>query len=351
MNFPTDHDRGRVDLHGIRSDLRALSDRSKQNLPTIDQTAQHLRRRDLRKSQEGISMKLFHSLKTHRAAATVLGIAVIAAILVVLPISYTRTIGYRATLEVSAAGLVDIDQLAAEFGKALGTDDLMVRIGAGGAKISADLPFASGRRTRGMAESFANALRQRGVPATAAVEAVTERVTGNVYAMAANGIIEIRVNSEGMTDEEIEGEIRAQLEAAGLEACLVDVQTGEGEKRIEIGIEQEVEGGCGETTPPVKITIDGREPPDAMTRRAIELHIDAAGKTPEEAEAEAIERLKAIGMDDLTDLDIEDCGTYYRVRATTGAEGPLECGDRGAVLDGPRTESKTLSEIKKDFAD
>ena len=63
---------------------------------------------------------------------------------------------------------------------------------------------------------------------TAEVEPVTERVTGNVYAMAANEIVEIRIDSEGLTDEEIEAEIRAQIEAAGFDACLVNVERQQG---------------------------------------------------------------------------------------------------------------------------
>ena len=237
MNFPSDKHRRRMDSDRLGSDLKALGEQSKLNLPTIDQTAQRLWKHNQRRSEEGSLMKLFHSLRSHPAMATVLGIAIVAAVLLAVPISYTKTTGYRATLEIADAAGVDIEAVAAEFGKALNTENVMVRAGFGGAKISAELPLRAPVTTDGIASGFARALTERGIPATAEVERLTERVTGNVYAMAANEIIEIRVNSEGLTDEEIEDEIRAQIEAAGLEACLVDVETGDGETRIEIGIE------------------------------------------------------------------------------------------------------------------
>ena len=350
MNFPIDKPRGRMGPEKLRSDLRALRERSRQNLPTIEQTAQNLWKHNLRRSEEGSLMKLLHSLKSHPAMATLLGIAVVAAVLLAVPISYTKTTGYRATLEISNADGIDIDAVAAEFGKAFDAENVAVRAGAAGASISADIPVTSPAKLKGIAGGFAQALTQRGVTANARVEPVTERVTGNVYAMAADGIIEIRVNSEGLTDEEIAEEIREKIEAAGLEAILVDVETGDGEKRIEIGIGRQAEAGSAPR--PVKIVLDGMEPPPGgeccTTQRAIELRISTEGKTLEEARAEALEQLQALGFTDLADIDIEDCGDYYRVTVGQIPDGSLD-GGAGALLGEPRSESKTLGEIKADF--
>jgi hypothetical protein len=228
---------------------------------------------------------------------------------------------------------------------------VMVRAGFGEASISADLPVRAVGTLRGIATGFAEILTQRGIPAVAEVKRLTERVTGNVYAMAANGIIEIRVNSAGMTDEEIEDEIRAQIEAAGLEACFVDVESGNGEKRIEVGIEKAMDDASGGLPGPVRITIDGMEPPpggECETQRAVELRIPKEGKTIEEAEAEATEHLEAMGFD-VTDIDITDCGSYYCVRV--GGDACCPGGDSGTVLGNSPTESKTWGEVKKEFTD
>jgi hypothetical protein len=354
MNFPSDKHRRRMDSDRLSSDLRALGERSKRHLRTIDQTAQALWEHNLHRSEEGSLMKLLHSLKSHPAMATALSIAVVAAVLLAVPISYTKTTGYRATLDISDATGVDIEAIAGEFGKALDAGDVMASAGPSGVSISASLPVGSAGALDGIASGFAQALTEKGISASARVEPVTERVTGNVYAMAANEIIEIRINSEGMTDEEIEDEIRAKIEAAGLEACLVEVETGDGEKRIEIGITQGAEDGCAGTPLPVRFTIDGMEPPaggEYTTQRAIELRIDAAGKTPEEAEAEARAHLEAMGFGDVTDIEIEDCGDYYRVRVGGGTDGCCPDGDAGTLLGTARTESKTFGEVKKEFTE
>jgi hypothetical protein len=354
MNFPNDKHRRRKDSDKIGSDLKAFSERSRRDLPTIDQTAQRLWKRNLRRSEEGFTMKVLHSLKSHPAVSAILGIAVIAVVLLAIPISYTRTTGYRATLEIADATGVDVETVAGEFGKALDTENVKLAAGPRGARISAEVPVRSAGTLEGIASGFAQALAERGVTATAGVEPVTERVTGNVYAMAANGIIEISINSEGLTDEEIEDEIRTQLEAAGLEPCLVDVETGEGEKRIQIGLERCPEEWAEGTDIPVRISIDGMEPPpggECVGECAIELRIDAAETTLEEAEAVARTRLEALGFEDVTDIDVEDCGDYYCVRI--GVEGDV-CtlgGDADRVLGAPRAESKTLGEVKQEFTE
>jgi hypothetical protein len=353
MNFPSDKRHQRMDSDRIDSDFKALGERSKRYLPTIDETAQRLWKHNLRRSEEGSLMKVLHSLKSHPAMATVLGIAIVAAVLLAVPISYTKTTGYRATLEISNATGIDVKAVAGEFGKALDTENVTVVGGLETARITADLPVRSAGTLEGIASGFAQALTERGVAATASIEPVTERVTGNVYAMAAAEIIEIRVNSEGLTDEEIESEIRAQIEAAGLEACLVDVETGEGEKRIEIGIQCDPQEGCPDGGMPVRISIDGMEPPPAgefETVRAMELRIPAEGKTLEEAEAEALEQLRAMGVEDVSDVETEDCGDYYRIRVRADACCPG--GEAGTILGKPQVESKkTLGEIKKEFTE
>jgi hypothetical protein len=352
MNFPSDSDGRRTDSEMIHSDLKALSKQSKLNLPTIEQTTERLWKHNQRRSEEGSLMKVLHSLKGHPAMATLLGIAIVAAVLLTVPISYTRTTGYRATLEIADAAGVNIDAVASEFGKALDTEKVAVRAGMGGARITAELPVRAVATVRGIASGFADILTQRGIPAVAEIERITERITGNVYAMAANGIIEISVNSEGKTDEQIEDDIRAQIEAAGLEACLVDVQTGDGEKRIEIGIQQHLDGESAEGPTPVRIMIDGMEPPpgaECMSENCVEIRIMKAGQSIEEAEAVARARLEAMGID-TADIEIDDCGDYYSVRV--GGVAPC-CSDAeaGTVLGQPRTESKTLGEIKSEFAD
>jgi hypothetical protein len=55
------------------------------------------------------------------------------------------------------------------------------------------------------------------------------------------------------------------------------------------------------------------------SERAIELRISAAGRNLEEARAEALEHLPAMGFEDMSDIEVEECGDYYRMRVGAGA--------------------------------
>ncbi|MCK4546526.1 MAG: hypothetical protein KAW17_03705 [Candidatus Eisenbacteria sp.] len=353
MNSPSDKNRERMDSDIIQSDLKALRESTKRNLPTMDQTAQALWEHNLRVSQEGIFMKFLHSLRQRPALATALGVLIVAAVLLAVPVSYTRTVGYEATLDLAEAvqpGL-DISGIAEQFGKALDTDDVLIRAALAGSRIVARLPVQPRSDVESAAAHFAKSLTEKGVPAKAAIRPLTEQVTGNVYAMAANQIVEIRVNSEGMTDEEIENEIRAQIEAAGFEACLVNVDTSGDEKRIEIGVACD-DAMCADGPMQLRVSVDGMEPPPAGAefRQAIELRIASEGKTAEEAEAEALEHLAAMGLTDITDIDVQACDGYYRI--CVGAADDLPCcgGDNtNNAPKAPGTEEKTWGEMKKQF--
>jgi hypothetical protein len=140
MIFPSGEHRRRREPDILDSDLKALGDRSKQHLLTIDQTAAALWKRNQLRSREGSLMKALNSLKTHPAMTTLLGIAIIAAVLLAVPISYTKTTGYDATLKISNAGGIDMDAIATEFGKALDAEDVTVMTGSnGGGRIYARL--------------------------------------------------------------------------------------------------------------------------------------------------------------------------------------------------------------------
>jgi hypothetical protein len=347
MNFPGKNDARRPETDQLRSDLEALSGHSAKRLPRIEDTARALYRESRRRSREGYLMRFLNSLKSRPALATALGVALVAAVLVAIPFSYTRTTGYRASLTLARTSGVDVEAVAGQFGRALDADEVKVARAGGGIRITADLPLSSMAMVKGLAAGFARALGDKGVEATASVESVTEEVTGNVYAMAADGIIEIRVNSEGLTDEEIEDAIRSQIKAAGLEAVLVDVESGEGEKRIEVGIQRET----GDADPrPVMITVDGMEPPPEGTgsvERVVELKIGKEGKTLEEARAMALKHFEDMGFEDLSAVHVVDSGDCYRVWIGE-EEGALGSEGRPSA---PDTDSREWGELKKEFGD
>jgi hypothetical protein len=102
-------------------------------------------------------------------------------------------------------------------------------------------------------QAFAKYLNGRGVNATAESTPKVSEVSSNVWAMTVDNIIEVEV--EGKTDEEIEEEIIARLEEAGLDVVEVDVSIdGDDRTRIEIKAECDTENGdCPEK--PVNLTL------------------------------------------------------------------------------------------------
>jgi hypothetical protein len=341
---PEELDRAHPGSDPIRSDLRALGKSTERDLPSTEHTAQALWEHNLRASQEGTAVKVLHSVRARPWLATALGVIVVAAVLLAVPVSYTRTTGYEVTLELSGAAPPgeQIKTIADGFAKALDADNVSVQASFEGTKVVAHLPLRPRLIVDGVAQAFAQTLTESGIPAKAKVHPLTEQVTGNVYAMAANEILEIRVNSEGKTDEEIAGEIRTQLEAAGFESAMVEVVSGDDQMKIEIGVECD---DSAEPCPPLRVTVDGMEPPEGEQRRVCKLRFESAGMTPEEIEAMVYERLAAMGFEDPEDVDIvidEDGIVHVEV-------GDPDCNPPDNAPKAPGDESKTWGEMKKEF--
>ncbi|HEY1585125.1 MAG TPA: hypothetical protein VGH63_05505 [Polyangia bacterium] len=133
--------------------------------------------------------------------ATAAAVAVVAAILV-CPVPYSRTVGYELTV-TNAAGVV-----------------AQIRVPA---------------KSAAQAERRAALLRKSG--ATVTVAARTERVWGSVYAMAKEQLVDVHVDADGKTDEQIAAEISSQLAAAGWNTDTVDVRRTDSGSEVRIGAE------------------------------------------------------------------------------------------------------------------
>ncbi|GEM_PF-1728938 len=345
-------------------DLEALGKSTARNVPNIDRTAEAIWNRNLRKPQEGWLMNLFQSLKSRPRLATALGVAVVAAVLLAVPVSYTRTTGYEARLALAGPlpQGTNLRMIADEFGKALQAEDISVHAGMGGSTLIAQLPVRARSTVQGITEAFAQELNDRGLEAEARIRPLTERVTGNVYAAAADQIVAIQVNSDGKTDEEIAEEIRSQLEDAGFANAFVDVEMGDGQMKIEMQMTKDSDDALG----PIQVSIDGMEPPlpgDACSERAFELYLSPEGKTAEEIEAEIRAHLEALGIENPQIRVFEgenglevDCGDicsgdgmeqqFIKINIGDGC-----CPGDPTVNASPKSEqeSKTWSEVKKKY--
>jgi hypothetical protein len=168
----------------IEADFRALAEATRRGLPSLEQTERALAAARVA-SRRGPLARAF----ARPAYAGALGVALAGAALLV-PVPYTRVVGYELEIE--------------------GPGDRAARV---------RLPVRSEAQARRRAEIVG---REAG--ARVAVRPVTERVWGNVYAMAKEGVVQIRVETEGKTDEQVRAELDAQLRAGGYEPGAIQVE-------------------------------------------------------------------------------------------------------------------------------
>jgi hypothetical protein len=185
MNTPLDE--------RMRHDLAALADVTRRQLGTIDNTARALSQARARRTGGSLMRAIRKPI-----LGTAVAIAAVAAVLV-FPVPYTRTVY---DLELT---------------------------GADGHVTVVRPPL----RSAAQAERRAAAARRRG--AHVAVQPRTERVWGNVYAMAKDKILQVDVELDGKTDAEIEAQVRDQLSAAGWTPSAVEVEQHDGGSTVRFG--------------------------------------------------------------------------------------------------------------------
>jgi hypothetical protein len=269
----------------IARDLRAYRDRTDRGLPAIEDTARLLRSRA---DEEGFWMRSRKMLNA-RPALTVTGaLVVIALVLGVVPISYQRTTGQDVALKLAGANGTTLDaavvgRIAEQFKGALDAQNVRVLAGGadGGASILARVAGGRSAVARQTANAFAHALGAKGIDARAEVTPVKERVSSNVYAYAMGKAIELRVERAGKTTAQMEADIRAQLEAAGIENPQVTV-TQEGDK--------------------TNVTVEAKSSNPADAEREIKLELHAGGTYDMQASVNRFEVKRTPGM---TDADVK----------------------------------------------
>lgn len=241
----------------IDRDLSALAARSRLHPLSLERTIQSLSRKRERNKEERFMGWNF--LKGHgRLAATAAATLAVAAALLVVPVSYDKVVGHEVALSVDGAGLgqESVRGIAGEFKEALHADGVGVDAAMdNGRMIYTFTAKTPEKGAEAVAESFARALDARGISAAAASSPIKERVSGNVYAMAANSVVAISI--DGKSEEELETEIANQLAAAGIDADVnVNIQ---GDDCMEVDIRAEVEGDGTElpAEPQIVLTSDG----------------------------------------------------------------------------------------------
>jgi len=192
--------------------------------------------------------------------ATGLAALFIALVLLAVPISYERTTGQEVNLALQ--GNLDpsgLTAIAGEFKAALGAEHVTARVENGTTVLSAMMPVRKAAVSAVLAQAFAKELSTKGYAATASSRVVKERVSGNVYAYAADQMITIE--SAGKTAAQLEQEIRDRLAAAGVPDAKVSVTDEAGGRKVEINVQRQRDASSPATgedaVPTIQITKNG----------------------------------------------------------------------------------------------
>ncbi len=276
-------------------------------------------------------MPAFRFFKARPAFAAAFAVAVFSFIFLFVPFSYERTVGNEVTLTLAGPGL-DRDAvrvIADDFKTAVGGNEVrvgriavahsdVVNAATGEApspelaqadhfRLTAFTPTRSQRDAQHAASLFASTLARRGIDSRAQVAPRRERVEGNMYAMAGEGVCQLTIDKRGKTAEQLEADIRSQLSACGMEGANVAV-TSEGDMtQVQISCDSHccLDGdGAGpdrEEKCELKLMVDGEGGDDA---HAIIIRPDP-NMTQEEIQALIQEKLREQGIDASANVQLE----------------------------------------------
>jgi hypothetical protein len=243
----------------IGHDLHALASLSDRALPELETSLGAARRRATGEPRKGFAMAL-HFLRTRPALATALAVVVMAAALLVIPISYQRTVGFDVALTLAGDNVPEtqVREIAGGFKETLGATGVTVTAAMESGRLTYVLKASAARDVRGNAAAFAQELNARGYAATITAAPRRETVSTSVYAYAMSQVIEI--STDGKSAAQLGDEIRARLTAAGVTGASVSV-TDVGNNGREVKIEARDlrhEAGAQPEIPELVLTKDGK---------------------------------------------------------------------------------------------
>jgi len=342
----------------VAADFSALCSATESGIPSTEssvRSAAARRARSLTESaratergatSKGVSlMPALRFLKARPAFTAAFTVVAVSFIFLFVPFSYERTVGNDVTLTLAGAGLDGdaVRAIADDFKAAVGGSD--VRVGriatihadhaasdaAHGAEVrtvvsaavgeapspalahpdrfrlTAFTPTRSQRDAQHAASLFASTLARRGIDSRAQVAPRRERVEGNMYAMAGEGVCQLTIDRRGKTAEELEADIRSQLSSCGMEGANVAVTTEGDMTQVQISCDTQCCLGdadalkdCQEECE-IKLVVDGESGDDA---KAIMIRPDP-NMTQEEIQALIEQKLREQGIDAAANVQLE----------------------------------------------
>jgi hypothetical protein len=280
----------------MQADLEALRRTTARDLPDLDTTARQWRLSSPHRaaSREGWFMNAINPIGRRPWRAAAFTAAAIAVALLFVPFSYERQLGQE--VAITLAGDVpeaDVRSLADALRGASGAREIQVDAGGGGAvTVTARFPGRSAAEASAVARAVERRVEAMGFAAAFQVRPWVEEVTGNVYAQVSDRWREVRVETQGRSEAEIEKDVQAQLERWGFANPQVTYRRSGDSSRLEMRaagkgeeviahVERRGEGGGAE--PPVHVAL-----PDFS---------DLKGWPPEKMKAEIERRLRERGVE------------------------------------------------------
>jgi hypothetical protein len=290
-------------------DLQALRRHSERDLPSLADITDPLpaaasmglanRAARPHSTLEAFFMQSRQFMRVRPWLTTAVATALVLGVLFVIPISFERTVGHDVTLAITQPAPLDgesLRKLAGELESALAAENVRVGVSQDGSATKTELVARVQSRSRTDVErsatAFASALTARGIPAAASIASRKERVSSNVYAMAMNQVVQLRIERAGRTPQEIEADIRAQLEAAGIENSQVSVREENGQTHIQVQAHAEKDGEKRDFE--VKLEASGDDP---LTPRFHEFRVERTpGMTDADVKAEIERQMREAGV-------------------------------------------------------
>lgn len=268
----------------MAGDFAALRDETTRDLPGFATTARAL---PAVRRMEGVLSTMQRPWGIAALAAVAVAVA-----LIFVPLPYTAQRGHEVALVLPAGTpAADVEEAARTLRAALDVrGGLAVEMGSA-PRVRARV--ASGADVQPAVAAVTAALAGRGITVETQVSPWRERVSGNVYAMAACRFNDLRVVVDGRSAAEIEQDLRSQLEAAGLANPQVSV-TRDGDQ---LGIHVQAEGQCEDGERQIRLEVQ-REGGGGEDFQMQMLDLESlAGLSDAEKKAEIERQMRERGID------------------------------------------------------
>ncbi len=254
------------------------------------------------KKENSIMSKIKNEINTHpKFSFGIVSAICVFMFLLLVPISYDKTVGYDLTLSGINAqnwtGNGDADDML----KALGYDDIEISIESDGKTVKTifeNLP--SKKAVDEITSAMVSMSNSDGgmFDFTVSVSPVVIKEFGSIYAQVRDKI-ELKVETEGKTDQEVKEEIEKGLKKRGYDdADVVVISKPDGQREIKIDISYSDDSGSKKIkkeTQSMTILKDG-EAFDFKCTPDVKLNIDTEGKTGEEIKSEIVKELAKKGI-------------------------------------------------------